>query len=242
LQLLTHKFNFRSKAFNKKLVKMDGMSLQSSEKSMKPIQTAVVIIALTGAFEFCKAESVFGYTPKSFSGQQLELSRVVPVAASTNLLENGLKKQEQEDYTGAIIDYTEFLKTYPIGGASPVENRLEAYSNRGFSKAMIEDLSGAIVDFDRAIELAPHSADAHNGRGNVNAMAGNLTASIRDFNRAIRCDRSFADAYYNRAISRHSIGDRPGAKSDLSRAAKLFQQQKDIGGYQQAREWIDKLK
>jgi tetratricopeptide (TPR) repeat protein len=206
------------------------------------IQTAVVVLVLTSAFEFGKTERVLGYTPKPDVGKQLEQSKVMPVPVNANLVEEGMKKQEQEDYAGAIVDYTEFLKTHPVGGASPVENRLAAYSNRGFSKAMLNDLPGAIVDFDRAIELAPDSADAYNGRGNVNAMAGNLSASIRDFNRAIRCNRNFADAYYNRAISRHGIGDRPGAKSDLSRAAKLFQQQQDIGGYQQAREWIDKLK
>ena len=209
---------------------------------MKPIQAAVALIALTSAFEFGRAEYALGYTPKPALGKQLAQSQVSTIPAIADLFEEGVKKQEQEDYAGAIADYTEFLKTHPVGGASPVENRLDAYSNRGFAKAMLNDLPGAIMDFDRAIELAPDRADAYNARGNVNAMAGNLTASIRDFNRAIRCDRSFADAYYNRAISRHGIGDRPGAKSDLSRAAKLFQQQQDIGGYQQAREWIDKLK
>jgi tetratricopeptide (TPR) repeat protein len=242
LQLLTHKFNFGQKYSLEKLVKMCGMSLQSGRNYMKPIQTAVALIALTSTFGLGRAESALGYTPKPALGRQLEQSQISPAPASTNLFEEGVKKQEQEDYTGAIADYTEFLKTYPVGEASPRENRLEAYSNRGFSKAMLNDLKGAITDFDRAIELAPHNADAYNGRGNVNAMAGNLTASIRDFNRAIRCDRSFADAYYNRAISRHGIGDRHGAKSDLSQAARLFRQQKDIGGYQQAREWIDKLK
>jgi tetratricopeptide (TPR) repeat protein len=201
---------------------------------MKPIQTAVVLIALTSIFEFGKAGCAVGYTSKPALGQQLEHSQVSPLPASATLFEEGVKKQEQEDYVGAIADYTEFLKTH--------SQHLAAYSNRGFAKAMLNDLPGAIVDFDRAIDLAPHSADAYNARGNVNAMAGNLTASIRDFNRAIRCDRNFADAYYNRAISRHGIGDRHGAKSDLSQAAKLFQQQKDIGGYQQTREWIDKLK
>jgi Flp pilus assembly protein TadD len=73
-------------------------------------------------------------------------------------------------------------------------------------------------------------------------MSGKLGASIRDFNLAIQCDRNFADAYYNRAIGRHDLGDRHGAKLDFYQAARLFQQQEDLGGYQQAREWIDKLR
>ena len=187
---------------------------------MKPIQTAVTLIALTSAVEFSRAECAFGYTPKPglYLEQQLEWLPVSVVPTSTNSFEEGRKKQEQEDYTGAIAQYTEFLKTHP--------DHLEAYSNRGFAKAMSEDLPGALLDFDRAIEIAPHNADAYNARGNVNAMAGNLAASIRDFNKAIRYDRNFADAYYNRAIGKHDLGDRRGAKSDFSQAAKLFQQHK----------------
>jgi tetratricopeptide (TPR) repeat protein len=197
---------------------------------MKPIQTAVTLIALTSVVELSKINCACGYATTS----QLEQLNFHALIADPNLLEEGVKKQEQEDYPGAIADYTEFLKTYP--------NRVDAYSNRGFSKAMLNDLAGAIKDFSRAIELAPHSADAYNARGNVHAMAGKLGASIRDFNRAIRCDRNFADAYFNRAIGRHDLGDRYGAKLDFSQAARLFQQQKDLGGYQQAREWINKLR
>ena len=198
-------------------------------KSMKLIQTATILIALTGAVEFSQTERVFGYTLTP----ELDRSPVSLVQA-TNLLKEGLKKQAQEDYVGAISDYTEYLKTNP--------EALEAYSNRGFARAMLNKLSDALKDLDRAIALAPENADAYNARGNVHAMAGNLGASIRDFNRSIRCDRNFADAYYNRAISRHSLGDRRGAKADLSKAASLFQQQRDPGGYQQAQEWIDKLR
>jgi tetratricopeptide (TPR) repeat protein len=205
---------------------------------MKPIQTAVTLIALTSACELSRVESTLGYAPKS-PQEQLQ---VMPVPAQVNLLNEGIKKQAQEDYSGAIADYTKFLKAHPVGKTAPVENRVDAYSNRGFSKAMLNDLQGAIHDFDRAIELAPHSAESYNARGNVNAMAGNPAQSIRDFNRAIRCDRNFADAYYNRAIGRHDLGDRQGAKLDFHQAAKLFQQQKDLGGYQQAREWINKLR
>ena len=197
---------------------------------MKPIQTAVTLIALTGACGLSQVDSVLSYSPKS----HLEQLDIKPVQNEDNLFEEGMKKQEQEDYPGAIADYTQFLKSHP--------NRIEAYTNRGFSKAMLNDLPGAIKDFDRAIELAPNNADAYNARGNVHAMTGKLGASIRDFNRAIRCDRNFADAYYNRAIGRHDLGDRYGAKLDFDRAAKLFQQQKDFGGYQQAREWIIKLR
>jgi tetratricopeptide (TPR) repeat protein len=201
---------------------------------MKSIQTTVALIVLTSAIEVSGGLSALGYTSRYTVKESVPWSQVNPMLTSESLFEEGVTKQDREDYAGAIASYTEFLKIHP--------DFSEAYHQRAFSKAMLNNLQGAIQDFDRAIELAPNSADAYNGRGNVNAMAGNLSASIGDFNRAINCNQNFADAYYNRAISRHGLGDRRGAKSDLGRAAKLFQQQRDIGGYQQAREWIDKLK
>jgi tetratricopeptide (TPR) repeat protein len=201
---------------------------------MIQIRTAVTLFALTGALEFGSAVCALGYAPKLSLGQQFPQLQVTPIQTGSSLFDRGLNKQDREDYAGAIADYTEFIKTNP--------NHLEAHSNRGFARAMENDLQGSIADFNRAIEIAPFNADVYNARGNVNAMAGNLTASVRDFNKAIRFDRNFADAYYNRALSRHGLGDRRGAKSDLSRAAQLFRQQRDVGGYQQAREWIDKLK
>jgi tetratricopeptide (TPR) repeat protein len=200
---------------------------------MKPIQMAVTLFVLAVGFELGNARLSFGYIP-NLGLEGLPVSISSTSNSGKNLFEEGVKKQEQEDYAGAIADYTEFLRTHP--------DRLDAYANRGFAKAMLNDLQGAIADFDRAISLAPRQADVYNARGNVHAMAGNLTASVRDFNFAIRLDRNFADAYYNRGISRHDLGDRRGAKLDLSKAAQLFQTQKDLGGYQQAREWIEKLK
>jgi tetratricopeptide (TPR) repeat protein len=201
---------------------------------MKPIQIAITLFASIGILGLGGAIPAVGYVPQGYVGQQFQQLKVSPLSDPTDLLEQGRNKQDQEDYSGAISDYTEYLRIHPA--------HLEAYKSRGFAKAMTNDLSGAIADFDRALEIAPYHADAYNARGNVHAMAGHLVASLRDFNLAIRLDRNFADAYYNRAISRHGLGDRRGAKSDLGKAAQLFRQQRDIGGYQQAREWMDKLR
>jgi tetratricopeptide (TPR) repeat protein len=201
---------------------------------MKSIQMAIALLMLTSAFEFSN--------PKSASAKIADLSgrstptrlQIGSVPASEKLFQEGIKKQDREDYHGAIADYTEFLKTHPT--------HQTAYYNRGFAKAMTNDLKGAINDFDRAIAISPSDPDIYNARGNTQAMAGNVAASIRDFNLAIKFNRNFADAYYNRGISRHSLGDKRGARLDISKAAQLFRTQKDIGGYQQAREWIDKLR
>lgn len=201
---------------------------------MKPIQIAITLFASIGMLGLGGAMPAVSYVPQGYVSKQFQKLRVSPISDPKDLLEQGRSKQELEDYTGAISDYTEFLRIHPAN--------LEAYKSRGFAKAMTNDLPGALADFDRALEIDPNHADAYNARGNVHAMAGHLVASLQDFNLAIRCDRNFADAYYNRALSRHGLGDRRGAKSDLGKAAQLFRQQRDIGGYQQAQEWMNKLR
>jgi tetratricopeptide (TPR) repeat protein len=201
---------------------------------MKPIQIAITLLSLTSAFGVGNLKSAAAKIVDRVDRPTLVQHYFSSVPASEKLLQEAAKKQEREDYHGAIADYTEFIKTNPT--------HQTAYSNRGFAKAMTNDLKGAISDFDRAISLSPRDPDTYNARGNTQAMAGNLSASIRDFNLAIKFNRNFADAYYNRGISRHSLGDKRGAKADITKAAQLFRTQKDLSGYQQAKDWMDKLR
>jgi tetratricopeptide (TPR) repeat protein len=203
---------------------------------MKIFYRAVTIVTIALALGSGDAVSAMGKNPPSpLTDRQSHLggTSIHQSSKDVELFERGVAKQEEEDYLGAIASYTELLKQNPY--------HLDAYCNRGFSRAMLGQLKGSLADFNRAIEIAPDRADSYNSRGNVHAIAGNLAASIRDFNRAIALDRNFADAYYNRGISRHGLGDRRGARLDLSRASQLFRMQRDLGGYQQAREWIEKI-
>jgi tetratricopeptide (TPR) repeat protein len=204
---------------------------------MKAFHRAVTIVAIAAAVSLGNSTSATANNWKpnvTNTGQMVRGLSVKPRSDDNYLFDLGVSKQENEDFVGAIEHYTEFLKTHPF--------HLDAYCNRGFSRAMVGQVKGSIADFSRAIEIAPNYADAYNARGNVHALVGNLPASIRDFNRAISIDRNFADAYYNRAISRHSLGDRRGARKDLTKASQLFRLQRDIGGYQQATEWLQKIR
>jgi len=70
-----------------------------------------------------------------------------------------------------------------------------AYLNRGFSKGNLEDYSGAIADFTKAIELDPEYGDAYCNRGIAKEKAGLPYCS--DYKKA--CELGYEDAcgYYN---------------------------------------------
>ena len=55
---------------------------------------------------------------------------------------NGLSKIESGDFKGAIAAFDSVLQLEP--------NDAEAYTNRAFAKAMLEDYTGAMADYKSA--------------------------------------------------------------------------------------------
>ena len=59
-----------------------------------------------------------------------------------------------------------------------------AYSNRGLSKANLQDYQGAIEDYTKAIELNPNYSKAYNNRGNSKLKLNQKNSACSDFNKA----------------------------------------------------------
>src|SRR5664280_1628812 len=64
-----------------------------------------------------------------------------------------LKITENQDYKGAIDDYTKIIEL------SPKSSR--AYASRGYAKIKLEDYKGAIDDFYAAIFVDPDNSDSY---------------------------------------------------------------------------------
>jgi tetratricopeptide (TPR) repeat protein len=79
----------------------------------------------------------------------------------------------------------------------------------------------AILDFERAIDLAPNSASAYCLRGQAYAMKGDYYQTIIDTSKAIRLKPDYAQAYYHRAIADLKKGDFEHALADLDVSVKL---------------------
>ncbi len=78
----------------------------------------------------------------------------------------------------------------------------------------MEDLQGAIKDYDKAIEIDPENAMAYNNRGNVKQYLRDLQGAIQDYDKAIEIDPNYATAYNNRGIAKQAQGDLQGAIQD----------------------------
>jgi tetratricopeptide (TPR) repeat protein len=96
-----------------------------------------------------------------------------------------------------------------------------AFNNRGAARLDAGDLSGALADFTRALEIHPRYEEAYNNRGNVRLKTGHPRAAIEDYERAIDLDSTYAEAYLNRGNARQRTGDLDGAMDDYQQALAL---------------------
>ena len=86
--------------------------------------------------------------------------------------DRGMERAENEDFTGAIADYTAAIAIDP--------NYAEAYYNRAYDRSELEDYAGAIEDYNKVIELAPDAAPAYFNRGLAKAKLGDAEGANAD--------------------------------------------------------------
>jgi len=81
-------------------------------------------------------------------------------------------------------------------------------------------LSGALADFDRAIEIDDSDAWAIGRRGETYQLMGHYPAALADFDRALDLEPDDDWWSYNRALTHLAMSSTEQAKTDLSRAIR----------------------
>jgi tetratricopeptide (TPR) repeat protein len=97
----------------------------------------------------------------------------------------------------------------------------DEYLNRGLAKYSILDYTGAINDYNKAIEINPEYAQAIYYRGIAKYELKDYKGAIRDYTRSIEINPNFAVAFYNRGITRINRHDSRGAISDYTKAIEI---------------------
>ncbi len=137
-----------------------------------------------------------------FTEAKGEFEKALKVDAFYEPAKRGLKIIE--DVTGQKIKSE--TAVYLFKGA--------VYHNRG-------QLSKAIAECNRAIEINPEYAPVYNNRGFAYIGKGEYDQAISDFNKAIEIDREFAMAYNNRGYAYGVKGQYDQAISDSNKAIDL---------------------
>lgn len=127
-------------------------------------------------------------------------------------LQEGRSKMKRKEYKRAIIDFTIALE---------MRESVEAYLERAEAKRNIEDLEGAVEDYDGAISLSPQNPVLLNNRGNLREQLRLTLAALEDYNKAIALDSAYTNAYYNRAIAHYNLRHYEEAKRDFQQVLQL---------------------
>jgi tetratricopeptide (TPR) repeat protein len=131
----------------------------------------------------------------------------------TDYVESGRRKQDNNYYQGAIVDYNNALELNP-------KNTIALFY-RGVIKLELKDCRGAIMDFNKVIELDSDSCQPHLNRGVAKFQLKDYNGAIIDFNTAIRLNPKYGMAYFNRGLAKIAKNQYDSGCSDLSKAGEL---------------------
>ena len=105
------------------------------------------------------------------------------------------------------------------------ENLAEAYEKRGLAYLSQQDTNSALLNFSKAIELAPQSKHIYHTRALVNLSLGNSEAALTDLIFAIEANPLETRYYEDRAKVYLALDDPANAIADLERVLDLTQDQ-----------------
>ena len=103
-------------------------------------------------------------------GSPLILGCSNPVA--TIYFNSGEAKYDQEDYQGALADYTKSIEINP--------NDAFAYVRRGEIYQTLKDYQSAIAEYDKALEIDSQIAGAYINRGSAKNALNDYQEALND--------------------------------------------------------------
>ena len=173
----------------------------------------------TSQLRVAAQDSIFVYFVDGYIEKSCFKEEKIPKALKEYILDF-IKKFSNIDQDTVYNDLIGFIaneKNYDMASIHVYQGNVKSYSG-GYEEA--------IMEYDKAIELDPKSAEAYHGRGFLKGLLGKDEEAIQDNTKAIEIDSQDAYAYRNRGQSKDHLGDTAGAEADLAKARELEEQQK----------------
>lgn len=139
------------------------------------------------------------------------------------LNESGIEKLKNEDFKGALEDFTKAIERDP--------ELAEAYLHRGYVYGNKGELQEALADFNQAIAIDSAYIEAYYNRGFIYHFFEDYHKAGADFDKVIELNPEDTEAYVIRAMNHARLNDSEGELADLKTAARL--------GDPTARSWLE---
>ncbi len=117
------------------------------------------------------------------------------------------------DREGKIVDLYEKIPIIPILS--------ELYYNLAFVYINLDDYSGAMLNFNRSIEIDSNKFYVFGNRGTLKLNQKDFEGALMDYNKAIEINPKIASLYYNRAKAKANLKDEKGYLEDYNKAIKI---------------------
>jgi tetratricopeptide (TPR) repeat protein len=111
--------------------------------------------------------------------------RANPNDAGAYLHRAMIRSHSQEDFTGALADFSRSLELNP--------NQPEAYNYRGTSYFWLKKYQQALNDYNQALRLDPKLTIAYYNRGYVRIELGDRAGAIEDFRQGAALSKKEGD-------------------------------------------------
>lgn len=167
--------------------------------------------------------------------QVFESASVAPIAQATpnrdrdraqSHYDRGLERITNGQFASAI---EEFNRAIVLDSTFA-----EAFHDRGNAYAALGNTLAAAADYNTAIRLDPAYVNAYYNRGNLYLNEERYFDAIADYDRVLKLRPDDAEATHNRALANALVGNLAEAVDGFQAAARLFEQQDDPGGVEQA--------
>ncbi len=143
--------------------------------------------------------------------------------------ENSLECEQSEPQLRSSIEENVALGNYAVAIALINElislrpNSAIDYNNRGLMHLRNNQLTEAIEDLTRALEINPKLDSAYNNRANCHAAQGNLEAAISDYDVALDLNPANIRVWINQGITFREMGNYDLAISNFDIALIISQ-------------------
>jgi len=128
----------------------------------------------------------------------------------THLIRNGIQKSNDQNYNGALEDFSHAVEIKPLEPTG--------YYCRGLTNLMLKNFESSIADFTESITLQMKELNALYYRGLANYDAGAFNRAIRDFSSYLNTESNYAEAYFNLALCYKQLENNQEAINYLSLA------------------------
>jgi tetratricopeptide (TPR) repeat protein len=191
----------------------------------KTINAGISIGRRAGCYELLPTAQLRGIServryPMPYLGDKTPFSRLSAYRSYlTRFVLATERRTSRPQEGGAMRPYTD---SAALGDASVVEVCIaDVHNQGGLALCRAGDNTGALAEFDRAIQADPSLAEAYNNRGAIRLALGDTKGAFTDYSAALSLKPNYAEVFNNRGAARQSLGDMDGALADYDRAVAL---------------------